>query len=152
MTLREMHWSDIETLAALDAELFADDAWAAATWWSELAERPRRRYVVDEQDGRIAAYGGVDITGETADVMTIAVAPDCQGRGAGRSMLDALVALATDGGAEALLLEVRADNASARKLYDRNGFETLTIRRRYYQPDDVDAVIMRRHLVREDQP
>ncbi|MCE1179192.1 MAG: ribosomal protein S18-alanine N-acetyltransferase [Micrococcales bacterium] len=147
-----MHWSDIETLAALDVELFADDAWAPATWWSELAERPRRRYVIEEQDGRIAAYGGVDVAGETADVMTIAVAPDAQGRGAGRAMLDALVRLATDGGAEALLLEVRADNESARKLYDRNGFETLTIRRRYYQPGDVDAVIMRRHLVREDQP
>ena len=41
------------------------------------------------------------------------------------------------------MLEVRADNAAARKLYEPRGFETLTVRRRYYQPGDVDAHVMR---------
>ena len=49
-------------------------------------------------------------------------------------------------GAEALLLEVRADNEPALGLYERSGFERLTLRRRYYQPGDVDAVIMRKLL------
>jgi ribosomal-protein-alanine N-acetyltransferase len=41
------------------------------------------------------------------------------------------------------MLEVRADNAPARKLYDSKGFEVLSVRRRYYQPGDVDAQVMR---------
>ena len=48
-----------------------------------------------------------------------------------------------------LMLEVRADNNPARKLYDSNGFEVLTVRRRYYQPGDVDALVMRRVLTEE---
>jgi [ribosomal protein S18]-alanine N-acetyltransferase len=45
-----------------------------------------------------------------------------------------------------VLLEVRADNDAAIRLYERHGFERIAVRRRYYQPGDVDAHIMRRRL------
>lgn len=144
--LREMRWQDIETLVGLDAELFADDAWPAATWWAELAERPRRDYVVAEIDGAIAGYGGVDHGGEVADIMSIAVAEPAQGQGLGRLLLDELERRAAARGAAGVLLEVRADNAPARTLYSRNGFDDIHIRRKYYQPGDVDAVIMRKRF------
>ena len=44
-------------------------------------------------------------------------------------------------GAEALLLEVRADNEAAKRLYSTSGFEVITVRRRYYQPGDIDALV-----------
>jgi ribosomal-protein-alanine N-acetyltransferase len=47
------------------------------------------------------------------------------------------------------MLEVRDDNGPARSLYEHAGFEVLTTRRRYYQPGDVDAHIMRRPLKEE---
>jgi len=34
----------------------------------------------------------------------------------------------------------------AQRLYSAAGFGMLTSRRRYYQPGDVDALIMRMHL------
>lgn len=96
--------------------------------------------------GRIVGYAGLDVSGSTADVMTIAVAPEARGTGLGRRLLDHLVTAATRAGAEALLLEVRADNDPALHLYDKAGFERINVRRRYYQPGDVDAVIMRKLL------
>ena len=45
-TLREARWTDVPALAALEAQLFPDDAWSESTWWAELAGRPRRDYVV----------------------------------------------------------------------------------------------------------
>lgn len=144
VTLRDLEWTDLAHLAALERELFADDAWSEATWWSELAGRPRRDYVVAvTSDGAIAGYAGLDVSGDVADVMTIATAPDHQGRGTGRALLDELVRRAAGRGVEALLLEVRADNGAARRLYDRAGFEVISVRRRYYQPGDVDALVMR---------
>lgn len=144
-TLRDLHWSDIDELVALETELFPDDAWTAASLWAELAARPRRSYVVarDDADGELSGYGGVDLGGEVADIMTMAVAPHHQGRGLGRKLLDELVARAVADHAAYLMLEVRADNDAARKLYESRGFDTLTIRRRYYQPGDVDAHVMR---------
>jgi ribosomal-protein-alanine N-acetyltransferase len=144
--LRELEWTDLETLAELEVALFADDAWSAQTWWAELAGRPRRDYVVAVEDGNILGYGGIDASGDVADLMTIATVPEAQGRGLGRRLLDELVRRAERSGADALLLEVRADNEAAKRLYGTSGFEVISVRRRYYQPGDIDALVMRRHI------
>ncbi len=55
-----------------------------------------------------------------------------------------------------MLLEVRVDNTRAQKLYERFGFEPLGFRRGYYQPGNVDALVMRlsdpAHSVPADGP
>jgi ribosomal-protein-alanine N-acetyltransferase len=145
--MRDLHWTDIDDVVALEGELFPEDAWTPASLWAELAARPRRSYVVAlAADGELAGYGGVDLGGEVADIMTMAVAPRHQGRGLGGQLLDEFVGRAVADHAAYLMLEVRADNSAARKLYDSRGFELLTVRRRYYQPGDVDAHVMRLRL------
>ncbi len=144
--LRDLEWTDLETLAALEVALFPDDAWSEPTWWAELAGRPRRDYVVAIDDGQVLGYGGIDVSGDVADLMTIATVPEAQGRGLGRRLLDELVRRAECNRAEALLLEVRADNEAAKRLYSTSGFEVISVRRRYYQPGDIDALVMRKHI------
>lgn len=151
VTLRVMTWRDIPRLTILELELFADDAWSEQTWWAELAARPRRSYVVGDEAGDIVGYAGVDLGGEVADVMTIAVPPAAQGKGVGGLLMDWLISSARRSGAEHLMLEVRADNVAAQRLYDKAGFSRLTVRRKYYQPGDVDALIMRLDL-QDSQP
>ncbi|CAM5271203.1 Ribosomal-protein-alanine N-acetyltransferase OS=Streptomyces violarus OX=67380 GN=FHS41_002807 PE=4 SV=1 [Streptomyces violarus] len=41
------------------------------------------------------------------------------------------------------MLECRVDNVCAQKLYERFGFEVIGFRRGYYQPGNVDALVMR---------
>ena len=147
--LREVSWRDIPRLVELETELFADAAWSAESWWAELAGRPRRSYVVLEGGDGIEGYAGVDLGGDVADVMTLAVVPGWRGRGLGDLLVGELVRRAGKSGAGSVMLEVRADNGPARRLYERHGFEEVSVRRRYYrQPDgpDVDAVVMRRRL------
>jgi ribosomal-protein-alanine N-acetyltransferase len=145
-TLRDVHWTDIEQLAQLERELFADDAWSQQTWWAELAGRPRRDYVAEVEGAEVLGYAGLDHGGDVADVMTIAVAPSARGRGLGRRLLDELETRARAGRAASVMLEVRADNAAAIGLYDRAGYTVVSTRRRYYQPGDIDALVMRRIL------
>ena len=57
--------------------------------------------------------------------MTMAVAPRQQGRGLGRRLLEELVARAVADHAAYLMLEVRADNEAARKLYDGKGIRDV---------------------------
>lgn len=145
-TLREMTWRDIPELVVLERTLFADDAWSEQSWWAELAGRPRRSYVIGDQGGAVLGYAGVDLGGEVADVMTIAVAATAQGNGLGALLMGWLIAEARLGGADYLMLEVRADNDAAQRLYAKAGFVLLTMRRKYYQPGGVDALIMRLDL------
>jgi len=142
-----VRWEDIPHLARLEQQIFGPDAWSERTWWQELAGRPRRWYVVavdgTEADRCLVGYAGLDLGGEVADVMTMAVAASARGRGLGSLLLDAVVEAAAASGAAYLMLEVRADNGAARRLYERKGFSLLMTRRRYYQPGDVDALVLR---------
>ncbi|GAB47950.1 GNAT family N-acetyltransferase [Mobilicoccus pelagius] len=96
----------------------------------------------DAIEEEILGYAGLDHAGDTADVMTIAIAPAGRRRGLGTLLLDTLVTRTRARGEHHLLLEVRADNTAALALYGRAGFTTSTTRRRYY-PGDVDAHVMR---------
>ncbi len=140
VVIRPTMWPDLAELARLEVELFGAEAWSHASWWAELAARPRRAYVTALLGGRVAGYAGIDRAGSVADVMTIAVVPEARGGGLGRRLLRAL--LARRAGAEAVMLEVRADNEAARSLYAAEGFEIIATRRRYY--GEVDALVMRR--------
>lgn len=143
--LRPLRWWDVPAVHALEVQLFDPDTWSPETFWAELAA-PGRWYVLAERAGEVVGYAGLAASGAEADVQTVAVAPSAQGTGVGRVLLDALVAEAARRGAAAVLLEVRADNVAARTLYERTGFERIGVRRRYYQPGDVDAHVMRLRL------
>src|SRR5260370_39606036 len=84
--------------------------------------------------------------GSQADVVTLAVDPARWGEGTGAALLTALVDEAEKRGYAEVLLEVREDNPRARRLYLRHGFAEVGIRRGYYQPSGVDAVVMRKAL------
>ncbi|CAL9449428.1 GNAT family N-acetyltransferase [Streptomyces sp. enrichment culture] len=81
--------------------------------------------------------------GGGADVQTIAVTRDHWGTGLGSRLLTDLLRAATAFECSEVLLECRVDNVRAQKLYERFGFETIGVRRGYYQPGNVDALVMR---------
>lgn len=142
--LTAVRWWDVPELVELERALFPDDAWTATAWWSELAQSASRTYVLlrDDVSGRVAGYAGVAVTGAVADVMTVAVSPHRRGCGLGRRLVDALVVVAADRGAHQMVLEVRADNVAAQRLYAAAGFERIAVRRGYYR--GVDAWVLRR--------
>ncbi|MGW2561055.1 ribosomal protein S18-alanine N-acetyltransferase [Streptomyces sp. NPDC001514] len=150
--LREMRWWDIEPVLSLEHDLFPEDAWSPGMFWSELAHsrgpRATRRYVVadDPADGRIVGYAGLAAAGGLGDVQTIAVARDHWGTGLGARLLTDLLQHATAFECDEVLLEVRVDNTRAQKLYERFGFEPIGFRRGYYQPGNIDALVMRLHV------
>jgi ribosomal-protein-alanine N-acetyltransferase len=156
--LRPLRWQDLEQVLPIERDLFGASAWTAETFWAELAHPQTRWYVLAcDQQGQVLGYAGLSCAGSEADVQTIAVAGLAQGRGVGGLLLEALIGEALVRNATALLLEVRADNAPAIGLYQRRGFERIAIRRRYYQPEDVDAWVMRLRPLRTgsvtpDQP
>nr|WP_235617421.1 GNAT family N-acetyltransferase [Streptomyces thermolilacinus] len=92
---------------------------------------------------RIVGYAGLAAAGGLGDVQTIAVARDQWGTGLGARLLTELLHHATAFECEEVLLEVRVDNTRAQRLYERFGFEPIGFRRGYYQPGNVDALVMR---------
>jgi ribosomal-protein-alanine N-acetyltransferase len=145
--MRRMRWWDIAPVMDVERELFEDDAWSETMFWSELAQRDTRHYLVvdDEKTGGVSAYCGLcAYVPHEAYVQTIAVAPTAQHRGLGTALLVAMLDEADRRGCAHVDLEVRADNEEAHRLYLRHGFTDIAVRRGYYQPSGADAIVMRR--------
>jgi ribosomal-protein-alanine N-acetyltransferase len=152
--IRPMRWWHIEQAMPLESELFGSTAWSPAQMWSELARDQRRYYVLvsdgnqaagepeSNADGVVVGYAGIHLLPPDADVQTVAVAPWLQGQGWARRLVELLIADAASADCSQIMLEVRADNEPALRLYERLGFEVIARRTAYYGPGE-DALIMR---------
>jgi ribosomal-protein-alanine N-acetyltransferase len=149
--------ADLTNVLALERELFPDDPWTAEMFAEEIVQPPDSRlYLVAEaaagqgREHAMAGYAGMMFLpgGSQADVLTIAVAQSCWGRGIGSALLAALLEAASDRRCAEVFLEVRKDNPRARGLYLRRGFAEIGVRRGYYQPSGVDAIVMRKDMLR----
>ncbi len=136
--------ADLDAVMALEQASFPASAWERATMQAEIASEWGRYIIAIDGDGRALGYAGLRAVGVEGDVQTIAVAEGARGRGIGRALLAELLEEAGRRGVRELFLEVRADNDVARGLYASVGFEEIGVRPRYYQPEDVDAVVMKR--------
>lgn len=144
--LRPMRWWDIDGVMRMEHELFAEDAWSDTMFWSELAERDSRTYIVAVDGEDVVGYAGLCAYGDTSYIQTIGVTGTHQRAGIGNALLTALLDVADTSGAAHVDLEVRAGNMAAIQLYERHGFTQLGVRRGYYQPSGADALVMRRSV------
>lgn len=148
VVLRPMTGADLPAVHCLERLLFPEDAWSEEMLRGELADQPRTRHYVVAEDpgGEIVGYAGLAAAGGQADVQTIGVRADHRKNGIGAALLTELLDEAVRRGSEAVFLEVRADNDAAHRLYERFGFARVGLRKRYYQPSNVDAIVMSRRL------
>ena len=133
---------DPEALAALHATSF-DRGWTAATL-ADLLEQPGVA-AITEADGFILFR----VVADEAEILTLAVRPQARGRGQGGDLTRKAAMAAAAAGARRLFLEVAEDNAAARALYHRVGFEPVGRRPRYYvRPGaaPVDALLLSLNL------
>lgn len=102
-----------------------------------------------EEADRLAGYAVMSMAAGEAHVLNICTHPERRGRGVGRALLHTLEQVARENGIELMLLEVRASNRVAIRLYESMGFNELGYRNNYY-PDHngrEDAVVMARCLL-----
>jgi len=141
--LRRAGVGDLDAIMAIEQATFATDAWSSDLMRAEL-QNEHTYYLIAEADA-VEGYAGLlapQGAGQ-ADIQTIAVIEGARGHGLGRTLMNALLSEARTRGAGDVFLEVRADNPAAQHLYDSLGFQRIDVRKNYYQPDGVDAIIMR---------
>lgn len=130
-------------MAQLHARAF-DKPWSAEEI-GKLLENP----AVFALTSRAEAPQGFVIAWAAAgdsELLTVAVVPEARRRGIGAALVAAAGVVALARGAAAMHLEVAEDNAPARALYAKLGYEAVGRRAAYYAGGAVDAVVMRRVL------
>ena len=146
MTVRAATEADVEAIAASEAANLGADAWSAGLVAEGLTgDLPTVRYLVAEVDGTVVGHAVASIVADIAELQRIAVAEEARRTGVATALLDEVVALAREAGADRLLLEVRDDNRGALGFYAGRGFVEVDRRRGYYR-DGATAIVLRRSL------
>jgi len=150
-TLRALDTLSLDVVSDLHRAAFAplgERAWTRQEI-AELLASPGVGGRLLELVGKAIGFALHRHVADEAEVLTIAVDPDRRRQGAGRALLDSVIAQARISGARSLFLEVGADNPAARALYRQAGFETVGSRTGYYRRGagpSVDALVMRLRL------
>ena len=138
--IRRMTMEDVDGVAAVEAATFPTP-WSRDAFASEM-RNVAARYLVAEKDGRIIGYAGAWIILDESHITNIAVLRDERGQGIGRALTAALLQYLSNLGAAYATLEVRKSNEIAQNLYKSLGFIKLGVRKRYYEDNGEDALIM----------
>ena len=100
------------------------------------------RIVAGEQQNRVAGYSCTWVVVDEMHVTSFAVHPDFRRRHVGQQLLAGLLTHAVELGCRQAVLEVRASNRGAQRLYGQFGFAPVAVRERYYADNQEDAIVM----------
>lgn len=143
--VRPMTLDDIPQVYQIEIDSFTLP-WPLRSYIFELTESKISRCYVAESIGEVGGkILGMIVIYQIEDeshVATFAVHKDHRREGVGvRIILHALKQALKDGSTHAFL-EVRASNCPAINLYERLGFVTVNIRKKYYADNNEDALLM----------
>jgi ribosomal-protein-alanine N-acetyltransferase len=119
--------------------------WSAASFVGEFSNS--RAIVFGARfRGEIIGFGVIHFIAPEAHLLNFAIAQEFRAMGAGRQLLEFMLATLKARGCDVLTLEVRRSNLAAQALYESFGFEAAGERKRYYPDDSEDALVMRVHM------
>lgn len=139
--IRRMQLSDLDEVMVIEESTFARP-WPRSSYEHELTANPTARYLVAEVNGHVAGFAGAWLIIDESHITNIAVEESQRGQGIGRRLTAALLQYVSNLGAAYVTLEVRQSNQPAISLYTSLGFITVGRRKKYYEDNGEDALIM----------
>ena len=122
-----------------------DDFWTYSILKDEL-NCSSSHYIVAKLNNEIVGFCGIKIVLDSADIMNIVVKKDFRNLGIGTALLNEIITLCLSLNLSSITLEVRKDNEYAISLYKNFGFETLGVRKKYY--NGIDGFIMEKKIAK----
>jgi [ribosomal protein S18]-alanine N-acetyltransferase len=137
--VRRLTYADLPQVIAIERRAFPAP-WSLAMFVLELS-KPAGICLAATIRRQVQGYLVCSRYDTIWHVMNVAVDPDQRRQGIGRTLIERLIDEVDDPTAR-YTLEVRESNAPAIRLYEQFGFRPAGIRRRYYQDNGEDALIM----------
>ena len=115
--------------------------------FSLLLEGKNTAFVaIDEESGRVAAYGGMLAVLDEGQITNVATHPEYRRMGLGERVMQALLEYAESEGLCLISLEVRESNSAAIALYEKLGFLRAGVRKNFYTLPRENAVVMTKSI------
>lgn len=140
-TLRAMQATDLERVFEIEQRAY-EFPWTLGIFHDCLRAGYGCWVMVENE--RVLGYGIVSAAAGEAHILNVCVAPEAQGRGHGRRLVQRLIDLSRWHRVERVFLEVRPSNPRAIALYHDLGFNEIGRRPKYYPAKGgrEDALVM----------
>lgn len=129
-----------DELSTLDKKCVGCDGWSAESFESEIRKSNGIVLCFLDNTHVIALLSGYFAEGE-GDITSVAVEPDFRRKGLAQNLIKEFERILPDN-TENIFLEVRESNNSAISLYEKCGFERLSVRKNFYINPRENAVVM----------
>ena len=139
LDIRRLTYADLPQVIAIERRAFPTP-WSLAMFVLELS-KPSGICLAALLDGRMCGYVICSRYDTVWHIMNVAVDPGDRRKGIATGLLLELLERVGDPEAR-FTLEVRRYNTGAIALYERFGFRSAGVRRRYYQDNGEDAIVM----------
>ena len=144
---------DIETIISIERDSFAQP-WKRQAIIDELSCPDASQYVAkifsqSQTHATVIAYIFVRFLTDEMHIMKVAVDSNWRNREMGTALLRSMQMEGKRRGAAKVLLEVRASNLAAIRLYEKSGFQTIGVRPNYYPHTGETALVMSKSLKEE---
>ncbi len=142
----------LQAVANIETLVQPEDPWTEQTLAEMLMQDSMHMLIVYKKqekiaDNKIVGYCLYQVIFKQAEILRIGTHPEYQRQGIASQLFATLNNELINNKVESLLLEVRADNAPALALYERQGFVVIHKRKSYYQLPHrpaIDALILQR--------
>lgn len=142
VTIQRMKPEDIDGVIKIEQSSYGDHHWSKESFLNELQNELAYYYSLYTQQGELAGYAGCWHILEEAHITTIAVTPEFRKRNFGQALLKRIIDDCYLAKIKYITLEVRVSNTPAINLYTKYGFSSFGTRKKYYQDNNEDALIM----------
>lgn len=130
--IRRFRPADLKRILEIELAAFSDEPYTEEIFL-DLARECAGLFLVATLERRVVAYIATSASAAKAEIISIAVAPDCRRLGTGKALMQHTLDLLARSGIRTVSLTVRVENEDAIRFYRCFGFRRVRAIPRYYQ-------------------
>ena len=128
--INDMQSGDLAKVVAIERNAHISP-WGRISFEESLNQGHICRCVWQQQ--ALLAYSVVQLIQDELHILNVVVTPSKQGQGLAHVLMDDIFTIAKDNRVKTLFLDVRESNTKAQSLYEKWGFDLLSVRKQYYR-------------------
>lgn len=142
LKLKRITKNELDFVMQIEEVSYPNHHWSKKSFESEIENKLATYKCFMTKEGLMAGFYGFWQILEEAHITTIATHPDFRRKGVAKRLMIDLIDECYKKMIKYVTLEVRASNVPAISLYEKFGFSTIGTRKKYYQDNNEDALIM----------
>ncbi len=140
MIIKRMTEDTVSAVAELEAEVFSVP-WSRQGFADTLTME-NVIFLTAMEDEELLGYCGIYLAADEGEITNVAVSPKYRRRGVAKALVQQVMDMTRTKGIRTYILEVRASNEGALRLYEGLGFVRSGLRKDFYEKPREDAVVM----------